>query len=139
MRFFVLVSVVVILVAACGGNVVVDSGAGTGGAQGAGGGVSCDDGGVEHLPSAFKGCSTDADCTTEDANGCCETVVLGVANDEVDAYLAYEKACIHGGVPCQCPPGVGGALTEDGKLTPPGTPASTSVACQAGLCLSFTP
>jgi len=143
MRLLVLVSWGVLLASACGGNVVVDTvGGGAGGAQGAGsgGGSVCADGGVSQLPSIYKGCSTDADCTTANTVGCCTTFVLGVATAELAAYAAYEKACTPtGGTPCDCPSGGGREITEDGMETPYGNILSVAVACTAGLCLSFTP
>jgi hypothetical protein len=124
-----------ILLASCGGNVVVDGATGTGGVTGTGG--STGTGGTtstisclptaSSIPQAFKPCTTTSDCTQQDIFTCCTTYVVGVAAAHVSDFNAYEAACVPpAGCGCAAPP-----VAENGKGE------DIQVACQGGLCLTF--
>jgi hypothetical protein len=126
-----------LFLAACGGNVVVDSAAGTGGVTGTGGSTGT---GVttststssclsspQSIPKAFKACITTGDCTQQDIPTCCTTFVVGVAASRVADFKAYEAACVmEPGCGCVAPP-----VAENGQG------GNIQVACQSGQCMTF--
>jgi hypothetical protein len=127
-----------LLLAACGGNVVVDgdggvtassssSSTGTGGAPTTG---SCLGGSPRAFPPYMKACSTVGDCTTQDIYDCCTTYEVGVASSQLQAFNLYEGVCENGLPKCGCasPP-----VAEDGKT------GNIQVECQGGQCLTYVP
>jgi hypothetical protein len=135
-----------ILVAACGGNVIVDQApAGAGGATSSaststsstsGTGGACPDGGMP-IPAQLKSCTTQADCTQQliYVDCCGRQEAIGVSASQVEAFQAFEKACNPVVPTCACDPGL--TLAEDGQSVPPD--AAIQVACSSGLCSTFVP
>ena len=137
-----------LLVAACGGNVVVDGESGAGGAGGAGGapgsggsGVVCSDAGPQDFPAAEAQCATASDCLVEPVTlDFCGVFAVGVASSQLGAFQAYESVCDQSmGPPHSCPSFTVVTITQDGKTTPGHVLNEVQVSCQSGLCSTFMP
>jgi hypothetical protein len=147
MRFAFWIFAVSLLAGACGGNVVVDGESGAGGEIGAGGesgaggtGIVCSDAGPQDLPAAQRQCATASDCLIEPVSQpYCTTYEVGVASSELGAFQAYESACDKPSGPTHtCPIFTVMTITQDGKITPGSEMVQVQVACQGGVCSTFT-
>jgi len=142
-----------VLVAACGGNAVVEQGStGSGGAvstgsttstvtgsstvTGIGTGDACPDGGMP-IPTEFKTCTSSGDCTQHliYLDCCGSQEAIGVNASQGQALQAFEKACNPHVPACGCP--AAPTLAEDGKSALQN--ASIQVACNTRLCTTFVP
>jgi hypothetical protein len=134
-----------VLLTACGGNVVVEGAGGvtaSSSSTGQGGSVTlpgsggapttgtCLGAAPTAFPSYMKTCSSAADCTTQDIYDCCATYEVGVASSQLKAFSAYEAVCENDLPKCGCasPP-----VAEDGKM------GMIQVACQGGECMTYVP
>lgn len=134
-----------VLVAACGGNVIVDQpSAGSGGTTSTStvtttGTGACPDGG-KPIPAQLKSCSVDTDCSNQliYVDCCGRQEAIGVSITQLGAFHAFEKACNPFAPVCDCDPGP--TLTEDGSSVPPDAELGiVQVACMSGFCSTFIP
>jgi hypothetical protein len=127
-----LVVLVLVVASACGGKVVVDGTSGSGG-----GAAACGANGLP-VPSTYKACKSDSDCTIRfvPLDQCGTPAVVGVAILETATFASYEKRCdpfMNGG---SCDPGP--AVTDDGQVVM-GDLAAVHVTCAGGLCETSAP